>query len=158
MSEKFIKIIQGIIAFALLVIYVLVIYKLIDCLYLNPPEVECDLSNDQYKTLMWISQSIGALVSAVVISVLAISEIKGGKIKFYAGLRNIDKDNPKFVNWVTGIYIIIWLLVGAAFVFCFYKHPEVDESINNFARAFLGLAVGAGYSLFGIDPTKRSSK
>ena len=83
--------------------------------------------------------TVGALVSAVVISELSVTppaQVPGTRL----GRKGS-----------TSLYILVWLLSGVALVVGWAFYPKVPE-LNSTAKAWLGVAIGAAYAYFGISP------
>lgn len=94
---------------------------------------------------------IGGLVSALVISELAIT--KPGE----SPGRRLLEDSPKakvvtLLKLVTTLYLIVWLIGGlTAFIVGYLQHPGVLSSLENFGQTWLGLVVAAAYAYLGIQ-------
>lgn len=99
--------------------------------------------------------TVGGLVSALVIAVLAIS--KPGE---QPGQRVLANANPnvepsatemRVVGLISSIYVLVWILFGlAAYIVGEMLRQDAVPALTDFARAWLGLAVAAGYSYFGL--------
>jgi hypothetical protein len=51
------------------------------------------------------------------------------------------------------VYLGIWIIVGlGALVIGVMVYPEANSTLNNIGTTWLGTAVAAGYSYFGITP------
>lgn len=98
--------------------------------------------------------TVGGLVSALVISQLAANETTEGlKLLFHRGLWIFGGKwtAERLVAWMKFIYVTIWIAVGVyAFVVGELWYPNRVAALNDFAQAWLGLAVAAGYSYFGL--------
>lgn len=100
----------------------------------------------------FVVTTIGGLVSALVVSKLAITK---------------PGDNPAIVRvteaggemWarvsttLVLIYLIAWVITGAAaLVFGVMLYSGANETLSDIGTTWLGLAVAAGYVYFGLDP------
>ncbi|HSN90250.1 MAG TPA: hypothetical protein VLS93_03385 [Anaeromyxobacteraceae bacterium] len=92
----------------------------------------------------------GGLVSALVIAELAVTD--PGTPPFKRALsQGASAGRVKLVTAVAAIYLVAWLLGGLwAFVVGYLRHPGVVQPLTDLGQAWLGLAVAAGYSYFGI--------
>lgn len=96
--------------------------------------------------------TIGGLVSALVIAELAITQpgarTKGRLIVPDGILGTISE---WIVTIVSVIYVLAWIVLGfLAFYFGEMRFPGKVPPLTDFAQAWLGLAVAAGYAYFGI--------
>lgn len=133
----------GVIAITLLGLYA---YALI--IALNAARVcsgTCQLSEG----VAFLLQTLGALVSAVVVSELAVTrpfEAPGSRIA--AGLSAKEGNAVKILAFA---YILIWLLSGVyLIVMGWLQHPTVPQIVSA-AKEWLGYAIAAGYAYFGIS-------
>lgn len=96
--------------------------------------------------------TVGSLVSALVISELAIT--KPGDAPLARVFLTVS--TPKAtgaLKVVTGIYLLVWVFVGlAAYVTGAMWHPGKLQPLTDVGQAWLGLAVAAAYAYFGIKP------
>jgi len=95
---------------------------------------------------------IGGLVSALVIAELAVTtpgEPPGARIlgeRPTEGARNV-------VVWVVTLYLVVWTVTGlAAFIWGFLRHQGVLAALTDMGQSWIGVAIAAGYSYFGIKP------
>src|SRR6266852_3000788 len=95
---------------------------------------------------------ISGLVSALVIAELAVTtpgEFPGARIlgaKPTAGARHV-------VEWVVILYLAVWTVTGlAAFIWGFLRHQAVLSALTDMGQSWIGVAIAAGYSYFGIKP------
>ena len=102
--------------------------------------------------------TVGGLVSALVIAELAITK-PGDK----PGVRELVAADPaapapsarakRTAGLIGVIYVLVWIALGlAAYVVGAMLHPEKVQALTDFGQSWLGLAVAAGYSYFGISP------
>jgi hypothetical protein len=100
--------------------------------------------------------TVGGLVSALVIAELAITD--PGKAFSARAIvpRKADGTPPasgvqNWLEWLSAAYVLVWILLGvAAFVVGEIWYPGKVPALTDFAQAWLGLAVAAAYSYFGI--------
>ena len=138
----------SIIAYVLLLLYV---YALREAIVLaqSVPEAGAslpELNPGVGRTLA----TVGGLVSALVISQLAITEPGEG----LGSLFSKEASGGARVKDVLNLgYVLGWIVAGAAAVLVGeLQFPGKVPALTNFAQAWLGLAVAAGYSYFGIKP------
>ncbi|WP_243288706.1 hypothetical protein [Geothrix terrae] len=97
---------------------------------------------------------IGGLVSALVVAELAIA--KPGEVPARRALK--QEASPwaiKLLSIVSVSYVIVWVATGlTAFMVGLY-HPKEVPQLTTLGQAWLGLAVSAAYSYFGLNPTNR---
>jgi hypothetical protein len=101
--------------------------------------------------------TIGGLVSALVIAELAIT--KPGEPPGARALAPNPSDTARSVlTVVSAIYVIAWLGTGLlAFVIGVMQHPNVLVPLTDLGKAWLGLAVAAGYAYFGLNPNNQNN-
>jgi hypothetical protein len=150
MSLKFIF--GGVIAIILLLIYVYAIVVGINVVGACVATEGCrSAPPDSFNTGMVTALTlIGGLVSALVIAVLAVTRPGEGPA------RALNLNSPAIphtiLNVVTGLYLAVWILAGlAAFFVGFLQHPGVLQSLTDLGQSWLGLAVAAAYSYFGLN-------
>jgi hypothetical protein len=105
--------------------------------------------------------TVGALVSALVIAELAIAEPGEAPLvrtlRAEPGQAEPSPQTKRGVALLSVIYVSVWILLGvAAFVVGVMLHAGKVPALTDFGRAWLGLAVAAGYSYFGIRPSAKS--
>jgi len=143
---------SAVVTIVLLGIYVYLVWKGIDVGLCISDETCTELSEKNFNDRMASSLAlIGGLVSALVIAELSVT--KPGEVP--AG-RLVDPQTSQkrknLMQWITGLYLLVWLLTGlAAF---FYGYLTFEETVlpplANLGQGWLGVAVGAGYAYFGI--------
>lgn len=101
---------------------------------------------------MLILETIGALVSAVVISELAVTKPKEAPgTRLADALTEYSAGQKRAVQVLASIYILVWLISGLALlVIGLVQHPTVAQ-VNSAAKEWLGVAVAAAYAYFGIS-------
>jgi len=102
--------------------------------------------------------TVGGLVSALVIAVLAISKpgeapAEGALAAAVAPGAAPPGDTARLVaGIISSIYVLVWIALGvAAYVVGELIAPGVVPALTDFGQAWLGLAVAAGYSYFGLS-------
>jgi hypothetical protein len=95
---------------------------------------------------------IGGLVAAIVIAELAITkpnEIPAARLFSATELASAPGCFPKVA---TVAYMIVWALSGlAAYVWGTLQHSDALPCLSDYGSAWLGLAVAAGYTYFGVQ-------
>ena len=139
----------GLISVVLLGIYVHLVRAAIKVVY-SPPAAGLTFTEGMAQAL----SVIGGLVSALVIAELAIA--KPGEAPARRALAN--EASPfaiKLLSSVSVSYVIVWVAVGLiAFMVGLY-HPKEVPQLTTLGQAWLGLAVSAAYSYFGLNPTHK---
>ena len=94
---------------------------------------------------------VGGLVSALVIAELAAT--KPGEAPAARALAEDATGRSKTIlKWITGIYILAWIIAGLVAFFTGMYHPKELPPLTSLGQAWLGLAVASSYAYFGIDP------
>jgi hypothetical protein len=97
--------------------------------------------------------TVGGLVSALVIAVLAVTKPGDAPVMHALG-PSPSANAVSALKILTGAYLLVWVLVGlAAFVVGTMWHPGVLKPLTDLGQSWLGLAVAAGYAYFGIAET-----
>lgn len=93
---------------------------------------------------------VGGLVSALVVAELAITQ-PGDLPSAQLLKRKESKSTKRLMTIVSTLFVIVWLLGGAAALLMFILYPNVIPSaLREFAKAWLGLAIASAYSYLGI--------
>jgi hypothetical protein len=93
---------------------------------------------------------IGGLISALVVAELAIT--KPGEPPVARVLSENATDRAKNVlRFVTGAYIIIWLLAGIYTFYISLFYPKALLTVTAIGQSWLGLAVASSYAYFGLQ-------
>ena len=147
--DKFKLIFGGLIAFVLLGLYVYcTVYAIlaVNCL----SGAGCRAYTPDLTTgVVNILTVIGGLVSATVITELALT--LPGKAP---GARLITaKATAGWVSAITIFYMMVWMICGVySLVVGNLLHPDVVPVLTTAGKEWLGLAVAAAYSYFGVKP------
>jgi hypothetical protein len=57
------------------------------------------------------------------------------------------------ITYIAWAYVLVWVVVGlVAFVVGTLNHPGQVQPLTDLGQAWLGLAVAAAYSYFGVKP------
>ena len=98
-------------------------------------------------------QTIGALVSAVVISELAVTspgDAPGTQ------LATADPRVPAgVVQALVSLYILAWFLSGLGLIVWGWGLHDTVSPATAAAKEWLGYAIAAGYAYFGVSVSKR---
>ena len=142
----------GAIALVLLFVYVLLIV-------IGVQTVDCALAAgctahtvDSYNAVMaqYLS-SIGGLVSALVIAELAITK-PGETPAARLLVQGASERSKTTLKWVTGIYLLVWLLAGVTALLVGMFHPATLPPLTSVGQSWFGLAVAAAYAYLGVKP------
>ena len=96
---------------------------------------------------------IGGLVSAMVIAELAVTNPGEAPMARALGGASIDAKLSWILTIVTIIYLVVWVIAGlAAYVVGTMWYPNKLHPLTDLGQSWLGLAVAAAYSYFGISP------
>lgn len=100
---------------------------------------------------------IGGLVSALIISQLAIHKSSDSLIARFAG-ESASSLLKRSVQVVAVLYVVSWIAAGfAGFITSLY-HPNALPVLTTMSQAWLGLAVSAAYAYFGLKQPARPEK
>ena len=158
MNAKSIEILNGIIAIILLLIYSFTLGHMI------LKVINWDMANGNLifnSNIIWVANVVGGLVAGVIIANLALS--KPGETPV-TQVREISREyGKKLLKTVIWSYISVWLLIGtAAFLVGVILYPEVNNTLNEIGKYWLGILLGSAYAWFGIklnqpvsEPEKR---
>ena len=93
---------------------------------------------------------VGALVSALVVAVLAITPPQ----KTFESLgRTFASAGPSIVvGLIATCYLLVWLGCGILLVVVWMRTPVPADALNAAARSWLGIAVAAAYAYLGLKP------
>jgi hypothetical protein len=136
-----------ILLYATTIIYMIIV--VIGVEYSNPDSLKTiDISSG----LIFVNTTVSGLVAALVISELAIT--KTGDMPATRMLEEGASDRRRFITkLIVFCYILVWILTGlAALCFGVILYPQVSSTLSDAGTTWLGLAVAAGYSYFGIQP------
>ena len=96
---------------------------------------------------------IGGLVSALVIAELAVTKPGEAPMARAIGGAAAGPELSWTLTVVTTIYLVVWAIAGlAAYVIGTMWFPGKLQPLTDLGQSWLGLAVAAAYSYFGISP------
>jgi hypothetical protein len=142
----------GLIAIVLLILYAYAtVYSILaaHCIGSGPCT---DYSPNLTEGVVTVLNLVGGLVSALVISQLAITKPldSPGAALVETTASDTVKNGVKIVSI---IYVAVWVACGlAALIVGLMKYPEAVPLLNAAAKTWLGLAVAAAYSYLGLKP------
>jgi hypothetical protein len=153
MNKPFVIIFGGAIAFILLSLYAVTVgYMIQEIVSCTDPSCKKEFSEG----MIYVVTTVGGLVSALVISKLAITK-PGENPAIISMTESADGSGEKTVNKPATImaflYLMVWILTGfAALIIGVMVYPDANSTISDIGTTWLGLAVAAGYTYFGISP------
>ncbi len=130
------KIVSGIIAVLLLVLYAYSISVLV-----ATPDTE---PTPQVGTILSL---VGGLVSALVVAVLAVTKPSERLASLFVDAGDVGDGAVTVVTWA---YLFVWLGCGVVLLFVWLKAPMPAKSLSAAATSWLGLAVAASYAYLGL--------
>jgi hypothetical protein len=136
----------GVLAFALLGLF---LFALVESLLLASSCSTSSCPLDDYTALLL--QTLGALVSAVVVSELAVTnpgEAPGTRIA-----ADLSAAQGTAVKTLASVYIVAWLISGLFLVVVGSQHPTVPQVLSA-GKEWLGFAIAAAYAYFGVSPDR----
>ncbi len=96
---------------------------------------------------------IGGLVAALVIAELAVTKPGEAPVARALGGASAGPALSWTLTIVTAIYLAVWVFAGlAAYVIGTMWYPSKLQPLTDLGQSWLGLAVAAAYSYFGISP------
>lgn len=103
--------------------------------------------------IIFVHTTVAGLVSALVVAQLAVA--RPGEVPGASTLASELSDALKpTANYIAAGYVLVWIISGlAALVFGVMLYPDKIETLSNAGTTWLGIAVAAAYSYFGIDPS-----
>lgn len=148
----------GLIAVALLGLFV---YSVVDAIVVVERSIAAKgaLHTDKIAGLTQALTTIGSLVSALVVTELAMTppgEVPVARV--LAATTTTDRTR-KSVEWIAAVYVVFWVLTGmAAYVVGQMRHPGALQPLTDLAQSWLGLAIAATYTYFGIKPAGQGDR
>jgi hypothetical protein len=146
MNAKSIEILNGIIAIILLLIYSFTLgHMIMEVINWDMADGNLVFNNN----IIWVVNVVGGLVAGVIIANLALSKPGGTPV---TQVREISRQyGQKLLKTVIWSYISVWLLIGtAAFLVGVILYPEVNNTLNEIGKYWLGILLGSAYAWFGI--------
>jgi hypothetical protein len=99
-------------------------------------------------SISFLLQTLGALVSAVVISELSITPPMSEPGTRLAA----QSDRPRLVKALVAFYLLVWLISGLFLVVSWVSGATTSQIVTGAAREWLGTGIAAAYAYFGISP------
>jgi hypothetical protein len=153
MNAKSIEILNGIIAIVLLLIYSFTLgHMILKVMNWDMADGNLIFNNN----IIWVANVVGGLVAGVIIANLALS--KPGETPV-TQVREISRQyGQKLLKTVIWSYITVWLLIGtAAFLVGVILFPEINNTLNEIGKYWLGILLGSAYAWFGIKLNQTAS-
>jgi hypothetical protein len=144
---------NGIIAIVLLLIYSFTLgHMILKVMNWNMAEGNLIFNNN----IIWVANVVGGLIAGVIIANLALS--KPGETPV-TQVREISRQyGQKLLKTVIWSYITVWLLIGtAAFLVGVILFPEINNTLNEIGKYWLGILLGSAYAWFGIKLNQTAS-
>jgi hypothetical protein len=140
-------IIGGTLAWILLGLYVYLVVVAISVVGCTAPDCqEAGFNKGMASTLALLA----GLVSALVVAELAIT--KPGEAPLARALEaNATATTTQILQIATFAYLGVWALAGLAALIVSLRYPNAHQPLIDLGQSWLGLAVAAGYSYFGIN-------
>lgn len=146
MNARSVEILNGIIAIILLLIYSFTLgYMILKVINWDTVNGNLVFNNNT----IWVANVVGGLVAGVIIANLALS--RPGETPV-SQVKEISKEYGKrLLKTVIWIYITVWLLIGTAtFLVGVILRPEINDTLNELGKYWLGILLGSAYAWFGI--------
>lgn len=108
--------------------------------------------NDAYTAFL---ETIGALVSAVVVSELSITkptDAPGTRLAAAGAAAGYSAGQQTTVKVLASLYILVWLISGLALVVLGWTRNSQVAPVIAAAKQWLGFAIAAAYAYFGVNP------
>lgn len=164
MTEDKIRLIVGtLIAFVLLFLYAFVLIKAVGIALEAPPAgaLEAPPADRPAKSLpegaSYVLQIVGGLVSAVVAAQLAVTQrgkVPDGQVFGLIG-EHPPRQTANIAAAIALLYLAVWFILGVvAVIMGLIEAKTPVKPLEEFAKAWLGLALAAAYAYFGIEPKK----
>jgi hypothetical protein len=139
--------IGGVLAFTLLGLYIYAVIVSLAKAIACPNGSTCTLDD----SVALLLQTIGALVSAVVVSELAVTKPGDAPGTGIAAASQLSPSATRSVKTLAFVYILCWLVAGVTLVVVGISHPGVPQ-VNSAEKEWLGFAIASAYAYFGVSP------
>ncbi len=148
-NNNFIIVFGGIIAYILLILYAsLVVYMIWE---------DGTFKAEDEKGITFIVTTIGGLVSALVISQLALA--KPGEALGANHLINLyEGKQKKTIEALAKAYLVVWMAIGLAALYWGSIKPSDNLILSGIGTAWIGLADSSAFAYLGVDPTGSARK
>lgn len=102
--------------------------------------------------VIYVHTTVAGLVSALVVAELALTrpgETPGAKRL----ASDLSETSQRVTGYISGGYVLVWIISGlAALVAGSMLYPDAVKTLSDAGTTWLGIAVAAAYSYFGIRP------
>lgn len=135
----------GLLAFALLGLFVYSVVLALTVAY------NCSSTCSLSEGVAALLETIGALVSAVVVSELSVTkptEAPGTRL----AVEGYSPGQKTVVQVLASAYIVVWLITGLGLVILGWVQKPTVPQVASAAKEWLGFAIAAAYAYFGINP------
>lgn len=150
MSKTFSLLFGGVIAIILLGLYTFTMIYMINvarCVSDHTCKAE-----DIPAGVIYVHTTVAGLVSALVVAELALTrpgEPPGAKRL----ASDLSEASQRITGYIAGGYVLVWIISGlAALVAGSMLYPNAVKTLSDAGTTWLGIAVAAAYSYFGIRP------
>ena len=143
---------SGLVALILLGFYVYsIVIGILAAQCLSAPGCQ-GYTKDLGEGVVTVLSLVGGLVSALVVAELAVTE-PGQRPAARLLAADATKTTKTALTVITAIYVLVWVICGVlSLIVGYLQHPDVVPALTSAAKSWLGLAVAAAYSYFGIKP------
>ena len=144
--------------FGTLIAYILLLLYTGPIVYMMMAVLECRATDGCTERefnpgLIHIVTAIGGIVSALVVSKLAITKPKENPTVIQAIAKTPGKTGTIMATLI-GAYLLAWLGTGlGALVIGVMVRPDVSKTLAEIGTTWLGLAVASAFAYFGLDPS-----
>ncbi len=144
---------SGLVALILLGFYVYAILTaILAAICLSGPNCQ-GYTSDLGEGVATVLSLVGGLVSALVVAELAVTT-PGQQLAGRLLAASATTTTKRVLTVITTIYVLVWVISGVlSLIVGYMQHPNVVPALTSAAKSWLGLAVAAAYSYFGIKPS-----
>ncbi|GIK38888.1 MAG: hypothetical protein BroJett011_27210 [Chloroflexota bacterium] len=150
MSKPFALLFGGVIAIILLGLYTFTMIYMINIARCVSGGT-CQ-AGDIPSGVIFVHTTVAGLVSALVVAELATTkpgEAPGAKTL----TSDLSESSKRITAYIAGGYVLVWIISGlAALVAGSMLYPDAVTTLTDAGTTWLGIAVAAAYSYFGIRP------
>jgi hypothetical protein len=102
--------------------------------------------------VIYVHTTVAGLVSALVVAELAMT--KPGEAPAARTLTSdLSEYSQRITAYIAGGYVLVWIISGlAALITGSMLYPDAVTTLTDAGTTWLGIAVAAAYSYFGIRP------
>jgi hypothetical protein len=102
--------------------------------------------------VIFVHTTVAGLVSALVVAELATTE-PGESPGAKTLTADLSESSKRITAYIAGGYVLVWIISGlAALVAGSMLYPDAVTTLTDAGTTWLGIAVAAAYSYFGIRP------